>query len=77
MAVQDFFRHNIRTEEMMLKKHKDAIMGVSAGCVHGASFLSGQKGRSVRYTTKFCDNPNYMGFRSLITTGTFFNKDFC
>lgn len=29
MAVQDFFRHNIRTEEMMLKKHKDAIMGVS------------------------------------------------
>ena len=43
----------------------DAIMGVSAGCVHGASFLSGQKGRSLRYTTKYCDNPSYMGFRSL------------
>ena len=29
MAIKDFFRSNIRTEEMMLKKHKDAIMGVS------------------------------------------------
>jgi predicted patatin/cPLA2 family phospholipase len=55
----------------------DAVMGVSAGCVHGASFLSGQIGRSLRYTTKYCDNPNYMGFRSLITTGNFFNEDFC
>lgn len=55
----------------------DAIMGVSAGCVHGASFLSGQKGRSLRYTTKYCDNPNYMSFRSLLTTGNFFNEDFC
>lgn len=29
MAIKDFFRSNIKTEEMMLKKHKDAIMGVS------------------------------------------------
>ena len=29
MAIKDFFRSNIRTEEMLLKKHKDAIMGVS------------------------------------------------
>ncbi len=29
MAIKDFFRNNIRTEEMLLKKHKDAIMGVS------------------------------------------------
>ena len=51
----------------------DAVMGVSAGCVHGASFLSGQIGRSLRYTTKYCDNSNYMGIGSLITTG---NNDF-
>ena len=55
----------------------DAVMGVSAGCVHGASFLSGQIGRSLRYTTKYCDNPKYMGLCSLITTGNFFNEDFC
>ena len=55
----------------------DAIMGVSAGCVHAASFLSKQTGRSLRYTTKFCNNPSYMGFGSLIKTGDFFNVDFC
>ena len=55
----------------------DGIMGVSAGCVHGASFLSGQIGRSIRYTTKYCDNSNYMGIGSLITTGNFFNEKFC
>lgn len=55
----------------------DGVMGVSAGCVHGASFLSGQIGRSIRYTTKYCDNSNYMGIGSLITTGNFFNEKFC
>ena len=55
----------------------DGIMGVSAGCIHGVSFLSGQIGRSVRYTTKFCNNPSYMSFKSLIKTGDFFNVDFC
>ena len=55
----------------------DGIMGVSAGCVHGASFLSGQIGRSIRYTTKYCDNSNYMRIGSLITTGKFFNEKFC
>ena len=55
----------------------DGIMGVSAGCVHGASFLSGQIGRSIRYTTKYCNNSNYMGIGSLITTGNFFNEKFC
>ncbi|MBP3450554.1 MAG: patatin family protein [Spirochaetaceae bacterium] len=55
----------------------DGVIGVSAGCVHGASFLSGQIGRSIRYTTKYCDNSNYMGIGSLITTGNFFNEKFC
>ena len=55
----------------------DGVMGVSAGCVHGASFLSGQIGRSIRYTTKYCDNSNYMEIGSLITTGNFFNEKFC
>lgn len=68
-AILDVFAEN--------KVLVDAVMGVSAGCVHGASFLSGQKGRSLRYTTKYCDNPNYMGIRSLLTTGNFFNEDFC
>lgn len=30
----------------------DGVIGVSAGAVHGCSFLSGQKGRSIRYYKK-------------------------
>lgn len=29
MAISDFFTKNIRTEEMLIKKNKDALMGVS------------------------------------------------
>ncbi len=54
-----------------------AVMGVSAGCIHAASFLSRQPGRSLRYTTRFCGDPAYMGFKSLITTGNYFNVNFC
>ena len=55
----------------------DGVIGVSAGAVHGASFLSKQKGRSVRYTKKYCSDKRYMGFGSLLKTGNFFNLDFC
>lgn len=27
----------------------DGLIGVSAGAIHGCSYLSGQKGRSIRY----------------------------
>ena len=27
----------------------DGVIGVSAGAIHGCSFVSGQKGRSIRY----------------------------
>ena len=55
----------------------DGIIGVSAGAIHAASYVSGQNGRSIRYTTRFCRDKRYMGLRSLITTGNFFNVDFC
>ena len=55
----------------------DGVVGVSAGAVHGASFLSKQKGRSLRYTKKYCSDKRYMGFGSLLKTGNFFNVDFC
>ena len=32
----------------------DGVIGVSAGSIHGASFISGQKGRSINYTKKYC-----------------------
>ena len=55
----------------------DGIIGVSAGAVHGASYASGQPGRSVRYTAKYCGDKRYMSMLSLFKTGDMFNEDFC
>lgn len=57
--------------------HFDAVIGVSAGAIHGASFVSGQKGRSLRYTLKYCGGDKLFGFKNLIKTGSFMNNEFC
>lgn len=55
----------------------DVIMGVSAGALFGMNYKSRQKGRVLRYNTRFVHNKNYMGMHSLLTTGDIVNKDFC
>jgi len=55
----------------------DGIIGVSAGAVHGASYASGQSGRSIRYTERYCADKRYMSVRSLLATGSLFNAEFC
>lgn len=55
----------------------DGLMGVSAGAVHGCSYLSGQKGRSIRYYRKYGNDPRFMSFRSLLTTGDLVGEKFC
>lgn len=55
----------------------DGVIGVSAGAIHGCSYLSGQKGRSIRYYKKFCRNPRFMSMRSWIRTGNVVETEFC
>ena len=55
----------------------DGVIGVSAGAIHGCSYLSNQKGRSIRYYKKYCADPRFMGWRSLITTGDIVGAEFC
>ena len=43
----------------------DGVIGVSAGAVHGCSFLSGQKGRSIRYYKKYCADKRFMSTENL------------
>lgn len=57
--------------------HFDGVIGVSAGAIHGCSFLSGQRGRSIRYYKKYCADPRFMGFRSFLKTGDIVGADFC
>lgn len=55
----------------------DGVIGVSAGAIHGCSYLSGQRGRSIRYYKAYCRDPRFMSLRSLITTGDLVGVDFC
>lgn len=55
----------------------DGVIGVSAGAIHGCSYLSNQKGRSIRYYKKYCNDPRFMSFQSWIKTGDIVGADFC
>ncbi len=55
----------------------DGIIGVSAGATFGCNYISGQIGRTIRYNKKYCKDKRYCSFRSLITTGDLYGKDFC
>lgn len=55
----------------------DNIIGVSAGAIHAVSYLSAQKGRSIRYYKKYCKDYRFMSFKSFIKTGDIVGVDFC
>ena len=57
--------------------HFDGVIGVSAGALHGCSFVSGQKGRSLRYTLKYRNDKHFMSFWSLFHTGEVVGEQFC
>ena len=54
----------------------DGLMGVSAGAIHGCSFLSQQQGRSIRYYRKYVSDPRFMSIRSWLRTGDIVGADF-
>lgn len=55
----------------------DGVIGVSAGAVHGCSFVSKQHGRSIRYYKKYCKDRRFMSFWSFFTTGDIVGEKFC
>lgn len=55
----------------------DGVIGVSAGAIHGCSFVSGQKGRSLRYYLKYRSDRRFMSFWNLLRTGDVVDKKFC
>ncbi len=55
----------------------DGVIGVSAGALHGCSYVSGQHGRSIRYYMKYMRDPRFMSFRSLLKTGNLVETEFC
>ncbi len=54
----------------------DAVIGVSAGAIHGCSYVSKQIGRSIRYNLKYNDDYRFMSFKSWLKTGNMVDADF-
>lgn len=54
----------------------DGVIGVSAGVIHGCSYVSGQPGRSIRYYMKYMKDPRFMSFRSFLRTGNLVETEF-
>lgn len=52
-------------------------MGVSAGAIHGCSYVARQQGRSIRYYLKYCGQKQFMSLYSLLTTGSIVGEQFC
>ena len=55
----------------------DGVIGVSAGAIHGCSFVSGQKGRSIRYYKKYGCDSRFLGWKTLLRTGDIVDEEFC
>ena len=53
------------------------LIGVSAGAIHGASFASGQRGRSLRFYKKFCKDDRFFSFKNFLKTGNLVDTQFC
>lgn len=76
-AMRGLYSAGIIDTLMEQKIFADVIIGVSAGALFGMNYKSRQKGRVLRYNTKFAHNKNYMGLYSFLTTGNIVNKNFC
>ena len=55
----------------------DGVIGVSAGAIHGCTYVAEQNGRNIRYYKKYRSDKHFMSVYSLVTTGDIVGKDFC
>lgn len=56
--------------------HIDGIIGVSAGALFGPNYFSKQRGRVIRYNTRFCKDRRNMSLFNFLFTGNLVSKQF-
>lgn len=54
----------------------DYVVGVSAGACHGVSYVSGQRGRSLRVNREYVGDKRYISLDNYRKTGSLFGMDF-
>ena len=75
-AMRGMYTAGVTDVFMENKIEFDGAVGVSAGAVFGCNYESRQIGRTIRYNTKYCCDPRYVGMRSFFRTGDLYNADF-
>ncbi len=76
-AMRGIYTAGVLDELMKHEIRADGVIGVSAGAIHGCSYVSGQYQRSIRYYMKYMNDWRFMSLRSLILTGNLVGTDFC
>ena len=76
-AMRGLFTAGVLDVLMQYSLYPDALIGVSAGAAFGCNMKSRQQGRVLRYNKRFCKDPRYCSWRSLLFTGDLFGADFC
>ena len=56
--------------------HADYVIGVSAGANNGVSFVSGQRGRSMRINIDYIDDKRYLSFHNFLHERSLFGMRF-
>ncbi|MBP3235244.1 MAG: patatin family protein [Eubacterium sp.] len=65
-------------DEMLLRGVKvDGLLGVSAGIIHGISYVSEQYARNIRYFVKYRSDKRFMSIASFLKSGDVCEEDFC
>jgi predicted patatin/cPLA2 family phospholipase len=75
-AMRGIYTAGVLDVFMDLGIKPDGIIGVSAGAIHGATFIAGQQGRSIRYMKKYCRDWHFMSWKSFFLTGDLVGKTF-
>ncbi len=57
--------------------HVECVVGVSAGAIHGCSYVSEQYERSIRYYKSCRKDYRFMSFKSFFKTGNVVDTDYC
>ena len=76
-AMRGMFTAGVLDVLMEQNIEVDGVIGVSAGATFGCNYKSKQIGRTIRYNMKYCNDPRYCSFRSLLKTGDLYGAEFC
>ena len=76
-GIRGIYAAGVLDALLELKLPVKGVIGVSAGAIHACSFVSGQKGRSLRFYKRFCRDDRFFSFKTLIKTGNIVDTQFC